>query len=230
MFWGLVRSRNLLLERADSQRDAELFANLAALLDFFFGHHFFYNGHHDVWHMELGECCKFLQRVKGLQTESRSCQREEFFGGRRVQRNRNGVEAAIEFFRDVAAVNQIRKAVRVEANFQIRVFRLQQVDDFADIVQAFERFAVSAKNELIDDGQIVCVENFHYSFDARFSALEPERVAFHHLLRLAQAKDATAWAAVGHVHVDVLARDVTAVRNIQVAGFSDVSCHSVNNH
>ena len=111
------------MERPNSQRNAEFFANLAALLDFFFGHDFFDDGHHDVWHMEFCECGKFLQRVKRLEAKSRSREGEEFFGGRRVQRNRNGVEAAFELRSDVFAVNYIRKYVRVVANFQIRVFR-----------------------------------------------------------------------------------------------------------
>ena len=91
----------LILEGANSQRHAESLADFAALLDFFFGHDFFNDGQDDVWHMELGEGCKFLERIKRLEAKSRSREGEKFFGGWRVQRNRNGVEAAFKLRGDL---------------------------------------------------------------------------------------------------------------------------------
>ena len=217
----------LVFERSYSQRYAEFVADLAALLDFFFGHNLFDNGQDDVRHVEFCKCCKFLQCVKRLDAESGSREGEEFFGGRRIQRNRNGVETPFEFRRDVLAVNQVGEPVRVEADLQFRVLGLELVDHLADVVQAFERLAVSAEHEFMNDRKIVGRKKFHDLFDTRFTALEPERVAFHHLLCLAQAENAAAWAAVGDVHVNVLAGDVAAVGDVEVAGFTDISCHSV---
>ena len=68
---------------------------------------------------------------------------------------------------------------------------------------------------------------FQHLFDAGFAALEPERVAFHHLFRLAQAKDAVAGATVGHIHVNVLARNIAAVGDVQVTRFSGFSRNSI---
>ena len=62
---------------------------------------------------------------------------------------------------------------------------MQQVNDFAHVMETFERFTVAAKDELVDDGKVVLVENAHDTVDARFTASEPERVAFHHFLCLA---------------------------------------------
>ena len=107
---------------------------------------------------------------------------------------------------------------------------MQQVDDFAHVMETFKRFAVATKDELVDDGEIVLVENAHDAVDARFAAFKPERVAFHHFLCLAQAKNATARAAVCHVHVNVLAGDVAAVGDVEVACLSNVSSYSINNH
>lgn len=108
---------NLRLKRSDSQRDAELFANLAATLDFFFGHHFFDNGHYHIRHMLFCKHCEFFQRVEGLDSESRAREVQKFFGVRGVHRDGNGVETAFEIGRYVSIVDQVCKSVRIEAYF-----------------------------------------------------------------------------------------------------------------
>lgn len=62
-------SRRLRFKRADSQRDTQIVAQLAANLDFFFGHHLLDNRHHHVLHVTLREHGEFLEGIVRLDAE-----------------------------------------------------------------------------------------------------------------------------------------------------------------
>ena len=142
-------------------------------------------------------------RFEGFDTELASRQRQIAFGVRRVEADGNGIkDAAREVRRRVAAVDEIREAVRIDARRQVGMLLLDEAQQFDEVGKPHRRLAEAAEDNFPHIVPRRGEESRLDLLDRRLFAAEPQAHVLGHILHRAQAEGARTRTFIRDIDVE----------------------------